>query len=123
MQRSGLTLRSNDTFRVDVELQVGNVVEQVEVTAAAPLLETATSTTGTVLAGSQMNALPIMQRYAWMTMYMMPGVTSMGGFHIAGQRDRGLGYSMDGISWHGAHPRRRIDQPHHVHHSERHPGN
>lgn len=97
LQRSGLTLRSNDTVRVDIELQVGNVVEQVEITAAAPLLEASTSTTGTVLAGSQMNALPIMQRYTWMTMYMMPGVTSMGGFHIAGQRDRGLGYSMDGI--------------------------
>ena len=45
-----------------------------------------------------MNALPIMQRYTWMTMYLMPGVTSMNGFHIAGQRDRGLGYNMDGIS-------------------------
>jgi hypothetical protein len=97
LQRSGLTLRSNDTLQVDIELQVGNVVEQIEISAAAPLLETATSTTGTVLAGSQMNALPIMQRYTWMTMYMMPGVTSMAGFHIAGQRDRGLGYSMDGI--------------------------
>ena len=39
-----------------------------------------------------------MQRYAWMTMYIMPGVTSMNGFHIAGQRDRGVGYTMDGIS-------------------------
>ena len=98
LERSGLALRSNDTLSVDVQLAVGNVVEKVEVTAAAPLLETATSTTGTVLEGKQMNALPIMQRYTWMTMYLMPGVTSMGGFHIAGQRDRGLGYSMDGIS-------------------------
>ena len=31
-------------------------------------------------------------------MYLMPGVTSNNGFHIAGQRDRGLGYTMDGIS-------------------------
>jgi hypothetical protein len=97
LQRSGLILRSNDTLRMDIELKVGNIVEQIEVTGAPPLLETATSTTGTVLAGTQMNALPIMQRYLWMTMYMMPGVTSMNGFHIAGQRDRGLGYSMDGI--------------------------
>ncbi|MCC6363324.1 MAG: TonB-dependent receptor [Bryobacterales bacterium] len=98
LERDGLALRSNDTLTVDVQLNVGNVVEKLEVNAAAPLLETATSTTGTVLAGSQMNALPIMQRYTWMTMYMMPGVTSMNGFHIAGQRDRGVGYSMDGIS-------------------------
>jgi len=30
-------------------------------------------------------------------MYLMPGVTSMNGFHIAGQRDRGIGYQADGI--------------------------
>ena len=98
LQRSGLVLRSNDTLSVDIQMAVGNVVEKVEVTAAAPLLETATSTTGTVLVGKQMNALPIMQRYAWMAMYLMPGVTSNSGFHIAGSRDRGLGYTMDGIA-------------------------
>ncbi|MBI1791253.1 MAG: TonB-dependent receptor [Acidobacteria bacterium] len=97
LQRTEIMLRSNDTLSLDVQLAVGNIVERVEVTAATPLLETATSTTGTVLAGVQMNALPIMQRYAWMAMYLMPGVTSMNGFHIAGQRDRGLGYNMDGI--------------------------
>jgi Carboxypeptidase regulatory-like domain len=98
VQRNEIMLRSNDTLSLDTQLAVGNIVERVEVSAATPLLETATSTTGTVLAGVQMNALPIMQRYAWMTMYLMPGVTSMNGFHIAGQRDRGLGYNMDGIS-------------------------
>ena len=98
LQRDNISLRSNDTLAVDIQMSVGNLVEKVSVNATAPLLETATSTTGTVLAGTQMNALPIMQRYTWMTMYMMPGVTSMNGFHIAGQRDRGLGYSMDGIS-------------------------
>jgi hypothetical protein len=98
LQRTEIFLRSNDTLSLDVQLAVGNLVERIEVTAATPLLETATSTTGTVLAGKQMNALPIMQRYAWMAMYLMPGVTSMNGFHIAGQRDRGLGYSMDGIT-------------------------
>ena len=51
-----------------------------------------------------MNDLPIMQRYTWMTMYMMPGVTSMNGFHVAGARDRGLGYTMDGVS--GTEPMR-----------------
>jgi hypothetical protein len=96
--RDGVELRSNDTLTVDIQMKVGSVAENILVTAAAPMLETATSTTGTVLEGSQMNSLPIMQRYTWMTMYMMPGVTSMNGFHIAGARDRGIGYSMDGVS-------------------------
>ena len=56
LQRTEITLRSNDTLSLDVQLAVGNIVERIDVTAATPLLETATSTTGTVLAGVQMNA-------------------------------------------------------------------
>jgi hypothetical protein len=96
--RSGVVLESNETPSVDAQLSVGSVIQKMEVTESTPLLETATSATGTVLAGKEMNQLPIMQRYTWMTMYMMPGVTSMNGFHIDGQRDRGIGYTMDGVS-------------------------
>lgn len=98
LEQSGIELRSNETPSVDAQLSLGNVVEKVEVDATTPVLETATSTTGSILSGSQMVKLPIMQRYTWMTMYLMPGVTSMNGFHIAGQRDRGMGFTMDGIS-------------------------
>jgi hypothetical protein len=98
LEHDGIELRSNDTLTIDVQVQLGNLSQKVEVNAAPPMLETATATTGTVLSGTQMNSLPIMQRYTWMTMYTMPGVNSMNGFHIAGQRDRGIGYTMDGIS-------------------------
>jgi hypothetical protein len=103
-ERPDVALRSNDTLSVDVQLAVGDVVEKVEVTGAAPLLEAVTSTTGTVMAGMQMNALPVMQRWTWMAMYMLPGVITEGSaaFHIAGQRARGVGFVMDGIS--GADP-------------------
>ncbi|MDQ6664249.1 MAG: carboxypeptidase-like regulatory domain-containing protein, partial [Acidobacteriota bacterium] len=98
LQRSQINLRANDTLTIDLQLTMGTVSDKIEVTGATRLLETATSTTGTVLEGKQMNSLPIQQRYTWMTMYLMPGVTSMNGFHITGPRDRGLGYTMDGIS-------------------------
>jgi len=103
-ERPDVALRSNDTLSVDAQLAVGNVVEKVEVTGVAPLLEAVTSTTGTVMAGMQMNALPVMQRWTWMAMYMLPGVITEGSaaFHIAGQRARGVGFVMDGIS--GADP-------------------
>ena len=97
LERKGVLLQSNETPNVDVELAVGNVTQKTEVSAAAALVETSTSTTGTQLPGKEMNALPIMQRYTWMSMYLMPDVTSMNGFHIDGQRDRGLGYTLDGI--------------------------
>ncbi|MDQ2839624.1 MAG: carboxypeptidase regulatory-like domain-containing protein [Acidobacteriota bacterium] len=96
--RPGIVLQSNESPSLDVQLSIGNVLQKIEVTASTPLLEADTSTTGSVLEGREMNKLPIMQRYTWMTMYLMPGVTSMNGFHIDGQRDRGIGYTMDGIS-------------------------
>ncbi len=104
LERPDIALRSNDTLSVDVQLAVGNVVEKMEVTGVPPLLEAVTSTTGTVMAGVQMNALPVMQRWTWMAMYMLPGVITEGSaaFHIAGQRARGVGFVMDGIS--GADP-------------------
>jgi hypothetical protein len=98
VERPGVQLQSNETPAVDVQLSVGNVIQKMEVAATTPLVETETSTTGTIMPGKEMNTLPIMQRYTWMTMYLMPDVTSMNGFHIDGQRDRGIGYSMDGIA-------------------------
>jgi hypothetical protein len=98
LERTNVILQANESPSIDVQLSLGNLVQKVDVTAASPLLETATSTTGTVMEGKEMNALPIMQRYTWMSMYLMPGVTSLNGFHIDGMRDRGLGYSLDGIS-------------------------
>jgi hypothetical protein len=98
VEHPGVQLQSNETPSVDAQLSVGNVVQKMEVEATSPLVESETSTTGTILAGKEMNTLPIMQRYTWMTMYLMPDVTSMNGFHIDGQRDRGWGYSLDGIS-------------------------
>jgi len=98
LERPGLILQANETPSIDVQLEIGSVQQKVEVTGTSPLLETATSTTGTIMEGKEVNTLPIMQRYTWMTMYLMPDVTSMNGFHIDGMRDRGIGYTMDGIS-------------------------
>ncbi|HYM11952.1 MAG TPA: carboxypeptidase regulatory-like domain-containing protein [Bryobacterales bacterium] len=98
MTRPGVALRSNDTLSIDVQMNVGNVVEKVEVTATTPLLETATSTTGTVVAGSFLNTIPVEQRYIFLNTYYLPGVTAMNGYHISGTRDRGFGLTLDGIS-------------------------
>jgi len=98
VERKAVELRANDTVTLDIALAVGSVSDKIEVTGQTPLLEVATSTTGTTIKGASINRLPVQQRYMWMTMYMLPGVTSMNGFHIAGQRDRGVGYTMDGVS-------------------------
>src|SRR5574340_374162 len=79
LARPNVVLRSNDTLAIDVQMNVGNVVEKVEVTATTPLLESATSTTGTVLAGSYLNTIPVEQRYIFLNTYYLPGVTAMNG--------------------------------------------
>src|SRR5690348_3474656 len=45
-QRDGLVVRVGETPRVDVQLEVGAVTESVQVTGAAPLLDTETATAG-----------------------------------------------------------------------------
>src|SRR4029453_18770714 len=52
-------------LRVDLQMSVGQITEKVEVTAAAPLLETETSQRGQVISGEQTRALPLNGREYW----------------------------------------------------------
>jgi len=100
LQRSELQLRSSDTLSIEVELAVGTIAETVEVTGATPLLEVATATTGTMISNLQMESLPLQQRFQWAALYVLPGVINETGktFHITGQRSRGIGYVLDGVT-------------------------
>ena len=49
--REGITLRINESPRIDIALEVGQVTETIEVAGTAPLLETETSTSGGVIEG------------------------------------------------------------------------
>src|SRR5215813_12723495 len=48
-QRDNIELRVGATLPIDAMMEVGAVAESVQVSAAAPLLETETSTTGTIV--------------------------------------------------------------------------
>src|SRR6266542_2043229 len=56
---SGVTLQVNQSLRVNLTLEVGQVSESVEVDAAAPLLQSETSTVGTVVDNKQVVELPL----------------------------------------------------------------
>lgn len=56
--RSGVTLQSGDKLGLDVPLRVGSQSQQITVSADAPLLETASSTSGQVLAPEEIANLP-----------------------------------------------------------------
>lgn len=97
VQRSGIVLRINESPRIDVQLEVGNVTESIKVDATPPLLETETAGSGQVLDGEVVEKLPVMQKFVHRVLLYMPGMTNINGQHAVGQRQRAIGYSMDGL--------------------------
>lgn len=96
--RAGIQIRSTETARLDAALEVGDVVESVEVSAAANLLETETSTTGHLVTSEQLNTLPTPQMKIESMLYFVSGVTSQSGNgHAVGGRTRAFQMSNDGV--------------------------
>jgi hypothetical protein len=104
--RDSVELTTGNTLAVDMSMQVGSVSESVEVSGSAQLLETETSATGTVVAGSVLYDLPLYQRFVNSTMNITPGMTtggyayggSLGAYHLAGQRAGAIGIFEDGVN-------------------------
>lgn len=103
--REGITLRVGDVLPVDVTLELGTISESVEVKAEGTLLETETSTIGTVTEGETIYKLPLYQRYVTSSMEIMPGLTfqtqggtsGLGAYTVNGQRNTGTAVFEDGV--------------------------
>ena len=96
--QNGITLRTAEQPRIDVKLEVGNVTESIQVTGTPPLLETETATSGQVLEGQTIVKMPVLQK-AFYRMYLyMPGMNVVNGQHAIGQRQRALGFTIDGVN-------------------------
>ncbi len=96
--REGIILRTSEQPRIDVALEIGAVTESVQVTGAAPLLETETTSTGQVLEGETIVKIPVLQKYAFRILLYLPSTSNINGQHVVGQRERAMGYTMDGVS-------------------------
>lgn len=96
--RSGIVLRTGESPRINVELELGSVAESITVDAAPPLLETETTSSGQVLDGDLVVRIPVMQKFVHRVLLYMPGVTNINGQHAVGQRQRAMGYTLDGVS-------------------------
>ena len=66
----------NQVARVDITLVVGSVSEQVEVTAAEPLVESQTSSLGQVVEEARVHDLPLDGRNFVTLAYLTPGVNA-----------------------------------------------
>ena len=97
--RSEIQVRSTETARVDVTLEVGSVTEQVEVSARAAMLETETSMSGHLVTGVELTKLPTPQMKIESMLWYVPGVTGQSGSgHAAGGRSRAFVIANDGVS-------------------------
>jgi hypothetical protein len=73
-RRTGIVLQINQQARFDLRLQVGEVVETVEVSAAAPLLQTESAVVGDVIGQQRIVNLPLNNRNFLQLAILTPGV-------------------------------------------------
>ena len=83
------TSQVSAVLEVDFTLALGSVTETVEVTGAAPLLQTEEASVGNVVAAKELERLPVNGRNYTRLMLLMPGTSSVTRSQIAGHRPIG----------------------------------
>lgn len=105
--RTGLELNIQQQLVADFNLQVGDVTSEVEVSAAAPLLQTESGSVGQVINSHVINDLPLNGRNYTFLARLVPGATvgqpegrglnANGWFAANGTRPAQNNYLLDGI--------------------------
>lgn len=113
--RPGILLHVNERLAVDLELNVGEVNETVEVSAAPVLLQSESSTVGNVITRREVSELPLNGRSVYQLAYLNAGVTNaiptqnanntsipdnaraQQGLSVNGQRQSNNTFILDGV--------------------------
>ena len=90
-----IVLQVNQKARVDLILELGDVTESVEVTAAPPLMDTDTAEVGEVIGTKQVEELPLNGRNFLQLALLVPGTVDARGSRQ--QRRTGAGLSANGL--------------------------
>ena len=101
LRREGIRLATGEKVRIDLDLTVGDLREQVTVVADAPIVRAETASLGTVVENEQVMQLPLNGRLFIMLAAIAPGVALPPNSvlpRINGGRPRTNGYLFDGIS-------------------------
>jgi outer membrane receptor protein involved in Fe transport len=75
---TGIQVQVGSTARADAAMEVGNVSESVEVTSAAPLIQTDTANLGGVIEGRTIQDIPLNGRNVNNLLTLVPGVIAQG---------------------------------------------
>ena len=100
-RREGVRLATGEKARIDFDLSVGDIREQVTVVADAPFVRAETASLGTVVENEQVVQLPLNGRLFIMLAAIVPGVALPPNSvlpRINGGRPRTNEYLFDGIS-------------------------
>jgi hypothetical protein len=100
-----VSLHTGDVLPINVTLEVGSVNESIQVTAQSTLLETETSSTGTVTQGDTLYKMALFQRSITNSMALVPGLTvqttggtaGLSAYTVNGQRNTGTAMFEDGM--------------------------
>ena len=104
--REGITLRTNESPRIDVMMEIGTLSDTINVAASTPLLETETSASGQIMDGETVVKMPVMQKgIKRMTLYM-PGLNVVNGLHGVSTRTF-VGHHFGWCKWQGTSARHR----------------
>ncbi len=108
---SVLDVKVDDAARFDVALKIGEAKEVVEVTAAAPLLQTDRADVAQTFDTKQINELPNIGRNAQSMELLQPGTARLGWQHASDENPQGsvqmiadgqifasMGYELDGTT-------------------------
>jgi len=112
-ERKGLSIGTQQFITLDLPMQIGSFEEAITVTGAAPLLETSNASVGRVLDNKTIEALPALNRNAYMSAVItVPTVQAQGNPYFSRMEDQSNGslvslgggplrannYLLDGVS-------------------------
>jgi hypothetical protein len=104
---SGMILQVNQAARLDIQLTVGDITEQINVTGEAPVLETESASRGSVIDRTKIIELPLNGRDYNQLALLSPGVLAptprlqsigfRGVFNVNGNRAFQNAFQLDGV--------------------------
>jgi len=106
-----ITLEVNQIARVDLRLQIGDLLQEVTIESVAPILQTESVTVGQVITANTTAGLPLNGRNFQQLTLLVPGTinpnpggfngvgqTAQGRPYVNGNREQGNAFLLDGIS-------------------------